>query len=239
MLRTRCGVASIISRVARIVIGISCEHLPTGRPILTRRIVAAIAARLNGGRSHFDRRTTIGRPSRPARSDAPLAEAPAPARRLVRPAARDPVHPAARRGRGHAVLRPDHLDRGRPLRWCSTSCACSASPASTTATSPTARTRRAGGSSSCSRGSAARRCRRGRCGGPGTTATTTSTPTRRTTRTRRSCKTVWWAHVGWVISGRFRRRRPEMKDFDEVPRTAAARPFFTGCRASCSRCCAT
>ena len=29
-------------------------------------------------------------------------------------------------------------------------------------------------------------------------------------------KTVWWAHVGWVVSGRFE-KAPELKDFDKYP----------------------
>src|SRR5439155_1411372 len=46
----------------------------------------------------------------------PRSEAAATGRRLVRAAAGDPVHPAARRGGRDAVLRADHLDGGGPGR---------------------------------------------------------------------------------------------------------------------------
>jgi stearoyl-CoA desaturase (delta-9 desaturase) len=39
-------------------------------------------------------------------------------------------------------------------------------------------------------------------------------------------KTVWWAHVGWVISGRFR-DAPAMKDFEKYPELRVLDTFFT------------
>jgi stearoyl-CoA desaturase (delta-9 desaturase) len=41
-------------------------------------------------------------------------------------------------------------------------------------------------------------------------------------------RTVWWSHVGWVISGRFR-KAPEgaMKDFDQYPELRLLDSFFT------------
>jgi stearoyl-CoA desaturase (delta-9 desaturase) len=39
-------------------------------------------------------------------------------------------------------------------------------------------------------------------------------------------RTVWWAHVGWVISGRFR-TAPAMKDFERYPELRILDTFFT------------
>ncbi len=39
-------------------------------------------------------------------------------------------------------------------------------------------------------------------------------------------RTVWWSHVGWVISGRFR-DAPAMKDFERYPELRVLDTFFT------------
>ncbi len=39
-------------------------------------------------------------------------------------------------------------------------------------------------------------------------------------------RTVWWAHIGWVISGRYR-DAPTMKDFEKYPELRILDSFFT------------
>ena len=48
-----------------------------------------------------------------------------------------------------------------------------------------------------------------------------STPTQEDDPHSPIVETVWWAHVGWVISGRVRATHPRLKDFEQYPRTAA------------------